>query len=246
MEKLMRQYLMELVSRHGVPVLIISNRDSKFTSHFWQSLNKALGTQLDMSTAYHPQIDGQSERTIQTLKDMLRTCVIDFGKGWDRHLLLVEFSYNNSYHTSIKAAPFEALKALPHADVVTLTALLTLFLIMILLLQSCGSVVCWSFSCHDVIYMEALSVSIGCELTLLERAYHWSHDNLSSMPAINLGDSESIWSLLKKKSGGMVYMPGSPPSGSGSQTLYQEISITTLSLRSLWHSPFGIEMNHVI
>ncbi|GJS89691.1 putative reverse transcriptase domain-containing protein [Tanacetum coccineum] len=62
-----------------------------------------------MSTAYHPQTDGQSERTIQTLKDMLRACVIDFEKGWDRHLPLVEFSYNNSYHTSIKAAPFEAL-----------------------------------------------------------------------------------------------------------------------------------------
>ncbi|GJT36163.1 putative reverse transcriptase domain-containing protein [Tanacetum coccineum] len=109
LEKLTRQYLKEVVSRHGVPVSIISNRDSKFTSHFWKSLNEALGTQLDMSTAYHPQTDGQSERTIQTLEDMLRACVIDFGKGWDRHLPLVEFSYNNSYHTSIKAAPFEAL-----------------------------------------------------------------------------------------------------------------------------------------
>ncbi|GKB12515.1 putative reverse transcriptase domain-containing protein [Tanacetum coccineum] len=109
MEKLMRQYLKEVVSRHRVPVSIISDRDSKFASHFWQSLNKALGTQLDMSTAYHLQMDGQSERTIQTLEDMLRACVIDFGKGWDRHLPLVEFSYNNSYHTSIKAAPFEAL-----------------------------------------------------------------------------------------------------------------------------------------
>ncbi|GJX96177.1 putative reverse transcriptase domain-containing protein [Tanacetum coccineum] len=109
MEKLTRQYLKEVVSRHGVPVLIISNRDSKFTSQFWKSLNKALGTQLDMSKAYHPQTGGQSERTIQTLEDMLRACVIDFGKGWDRHLHLVEFSYNNSYHTSIKAAPFEAL-----------------------------------------------------------------------------------------------------------------------------------------
>ncbi|GJR44696.1 putative reverse transcriptase domain-containing protein [Tanacetum coccineum] len=109
MEKLTRQYLKEVVSRHGVPVSIISDRDSKFTSHFWKSLNEALGTQLDMSTAYHPQTDGQSERTIQTLEDMLRACVIDFGKGWDRHLPLVEFSYNNSYHTSIKAALFEAL-----------------------------------------------------------------------------------------------------------------------------------------
>ncbi|GJT78971.1 putative reverse transcriptase domain-containing protein [Tanacetum coccineum] len=108
MEKLTRQYLKEIVSRHGVPVLIISDQDNKFTSHFWKSLNKALDTQLDISTTYHPT-DGQSERTIQTLEDMLRACVIDFGKGWDRHLPLVEFSYNNSYHTSIKAAPFEAL-----------------------------------------------------------------------------------------------------------------------------------------
>ncbi|GKD55316.1 putative reverse transcriptase domain-containing protein [Tanacetum coccineum] len=70
---------------------------------------KALGTNLDMSTAYHPQTDGQSERTIQTLEDMLRACMIDFGKGCVNHLPLVEFSYNNSYHASIKAAPFEAL-----------------------------------------------------------------------------------------------------------------------------------------
>ncbi|GJS53469.1 putative reverse transcriptase domain-containing protein [Tanacetum coccineum] len=81
----------------------------KFTSLFWQALHKALGTRLDISTAYHPETDGQSERTIQTLEDMLRACVLDFGKNWDRHLPLVEFSYNNSYHTSIKAAPFEAL-----------------------------------------------------------------------------------------------------------------------------------------
>ncbi|GJR74288.1 putative reverse transcriptase domain-containing protein [Tanacetum coccineum] len=109
MEKLMSQYLKEVVSKHGVPVSIISDRDGRFTSQFWQSLNKALGTQLDMSTVYHPQTDGQSEITIQTLEDMMRACVIDFGKGWDRHLPLVEFSYNNCYHTSIKAAPFEAL-----------------------------------------------------------------------------------------------------------------------------------------
>ncbi|GKC90111.1 putative reverse transcriptase domain-containing protein [Tanacetum coccineum] len=99
MEKLTRQYLKKVVSRHGVPVSIISDRDSNFTSHFWQSLNKALGTQLNMSTTYHPQTDGQSERTIQTLKDMLHACVIDFEKVWDKHLPLVEFSYNNSYHT---------------------------------------------------------------------------------------------------------------------------------------------------
>nr|GEZ92543.1 reverse transcriptase domain-containing protein [Tanacetum cinerariifolium] len=86
-----------------------SSGDSKFTSRFWQSLQEALGTRLDMSTAYHPETNGQSERTIQTLEDMLRACVIDFGGSWDQHLPLVEFSYNNSYHASIKAAPFKAL-----------------------------------------------------------------------------------------------------------------------------------------
>ncbi|GJU00086.1 putative reverse transcriptase domain-containing protein [Tanacetum coccineum] len=99
----------EVVTKHGIPVSIICDRDPRFASNFWKSLQKALGTSLDMSTAYHPQTDGQSERTIQTLKDMLRACVIDFGNGWVKHLPLVEFSYNNSYHASIKAAPFEAL-----------------------------------------------------------------------------------------------------------------------------------------
>nr|GFC37439.1 putative reverse transcriptase domain-containing protein [Tanacetum cinerariifolium] len=70
---------------------------------------KEVVTRLDMSTAYHPETDGQSERTIQTLEDMLRACAIDFGKGWVNHLPLIKFSYNNSYHATIKAAPFEAL-----------------------------------------------------------------------------------------------------------------------------------------
>ncbi|GJZ15244.1 putative reverse transcriptase domain-containing protein [Tanacetum coccineum] len=109
MEKLTRLYLKEIVCRHGVLVSIISDRDSHFTSNFWRSLQKALGTNLDMSTTYYPQTDGQSERTIQTLKDMLRAYVIDFENSWDRHLPLVKFSYNNSYHASIKAAPYEAL-----------------------------------------------------------------------------------------------------------------------------------------
>ncbi|GJY97857.1 putative reverse transcriptase domain-containing protein, partial [Tanacetum coccineum] len=77
--------------------------------HQSPSVQKALGTRLDMSTAYHPQTDGQSERIIQTLEDMLRACVIDFGGSWDVHLPLAEFSYNNSYHSSIRCAPFEAL-----------------------------------------------------------------------------------------------------------------------------------------
>ncbi|GJT94048.1 putative reverse transcriptase domain, ribonuclease H-like domain, aspartic peptidase domain protein [Tanacetum coccineum] len=109
METLTRLYIKEIVSRHEVLISIISDRDSHFTSIFWQSMQNALGTQLDMSTTYHPQTNGQSERTIQTLEDMLRACVIDFGKGWERYLPLVEFSYNNNYHASIKASPFEAL-----------------------------------------------------------------------------------------------------------------------------------------
>ncbi|GJZ84457.1 putative reverse transcriptase domain-containing protein [Tanacetum coccineum] len=109
MDKLARMYLKEVVTRHGIPLSIICDRNPKFASNFWRSLQDALGTSLDMSTAYHPQTDGQSERTIQTLEDMLRACAIDFGKGWVNHLPLVEFSYNNSYHASIKAAPFEAL-----------------------------------------------------------------------------------------------------------------------------------------
>ncbi|GJV32674.1 putative reverse transcriptase domain-containing protein [Tanacetum coccineum] len=121
MDKLTKLYIKEIVSRHGLPISIISDRDSKFTSNFWQSFQKAFGTQLDMSIAYHPQIDCQSERTIQTLKDMLRACIIDFGKSWDNHLPLVKFSYNNSYHSSLKSSPFEALYG-----------------------QKCRSPVCWS------------------------------------------------------------------------------------------------------
>nr|GEX79969.1 reverse transcriptase domain-containing protein [Tanacetum cinerariifolium] len=106
-ETLTRLNIKEIVSCHGVPISIISDHESHFTSKFWQSMKSALGTRLDMSTSYHLEADGQSERTIQTLEDMLRAYVIDFGKGWEKHLPLVEFSYNNSYHASIKAAPFE-------------------------------------------------------------------------------------------------------------------------------------------
>ncbi|GJY35375.1 putative reverse transcriptase domain-containing protein, partial [Tanacetum coccineum] len=109
MEKLMKLYMKEVVTRHSMPVSIISDRNGTLNSLFWQALHKALGTQLDMSMAYHPETNSQSERTIQTLEDMLRACVLDFGKNLDRHLPLVKFSHNNSYHTSIKAAPFEEL-----------------------------------------------------------------------------------------------------------------------------------------
>ncbi|GJZ01530.1 putative reverse transcriptase domain-containing protein [Tanacetum coccineum] len=109
LDKLTRLYLNRIVARHGIPASIICDRDRRFTSNFWKSFQKALGTDISMSTTYHPKTDGQSERTIQTLEDMLRACVIDFGKVWVKHLPLAEFSYNNSYHASITAAPFEAL-----------------------------------------------------------------------------------------------------------------------------------------
>ncbi|GJV33478.1 putative reverse transcriptase domain-containing protein [Tanacetum coccineum] len=109
MERLARLYLNEIVTRHGVPISIISDRDSRFTSSFWQSIQEALGAHLDMSTTYHPLTDGQSEHTIQNLEDILRACVLDFGGSWDVHLLLVKFSYNNCYHSSVRCAPFEAL-----------------------------------------------------------------------------------------------------------------------------------------
>nr|GEW01926.1 putative reverse transcriptase domain-containing protein [Tanacetum cinerariifolium] len=109
MDRLARLYMNEIVARHGVPISIISDRGSRFTSRFWQSMQEAVGTRLDMSTVYHPQTDGQSERTNQTLKHMLRACVLDFEGSWDVHLSLVDFSYNNSYHSSVRCASVEAL-----------------------------------------------------------------------------------------------------------------------------------------
>nr|GEZ29547.1 hypothetical protein [Tanacetum cinerariifolium] len=109
MDRFARLYLNEIVARHGVPISIISDRDSRFTSRFWQSMQEAFETRLDMSMAYHPQTDGQSEHTIQTLEYMLRACVLDFRGSWEVHLSLVEFSYNNSYHSSVRCSPFKAL-----------------------------------------------------------------------------------------------------------------------------------------
>ena len=108
-DRLARLYVSQIVCLHGVPVSIVSDQGSTFTLVFWQELHKALGTRLDFSTAFHPQTDGQSDRTIQTLEDMLRMCVMDFGGQWDLHLPLIEIAYNNSYHASIEMAPYEAL-----------------------------------------------------------------------------------------------------------------------------------------
>ena len=109
LEKLAQLYVDEIVRLHGVPVSIVSDRDPRFTSRFWPSLQTTLGTRLYFGTTFHPQTDGQSERTIQTLEDKLRACVMELRGSWDTHLALMEFTYNNSYHASIEMAPFEAL-----------------------------------------------------------------------------------------------------------------------------------------
>ena len=109
LEKLAQLYVDEILRLHGVPVSIISEQDPRFTSRFWPSLQTALGTRLQFSTPFHTQTDGQLERTIQTLEDMLRACVMEFKGSWDTRLALMEFAYNNSYQTSIEMAPFEAL-----------------------------------------------------------------------------------------------------------------------------------------
>ena len=102
-------YIQEIVRLHGIPKTIVSDRGSVFTSRFWRSLQQAMGTKLSLSTAFHPQTDGQSERTIQILEDMLRACVLDFGGSWNKYLPLIEFSYNNSYQSTIEMAPYELL-----------------------------------------------------------------------------------------------------------------------------------------
>ncbi|CAL9002596.1 unnamed protein product, partial [Prunus brigantina] len=109
LNKLAKIFIDEIVRLHGVPVTIVSDRDPRFTSRFWAKLNEAFGTQLQFSTAFHPQTDGQSERTIQTLEDMLRACALQFRGDWDEKLPLMEFAYNNSYQASIKMSPYDAL-----------------------------------------------------------------------------------------------------------------------------------------
>src|SRR6266566_5217671 len=108
-QKLARLYLNRIVSLHGVPRTIISDRGTQFVSRFWDHLHQALGTQLVFSTAYHPQTGGQMERVNQILEDMLRACVLTYGTSWEESLPYAEFAYNNSYQASLQMAPFEAL-----------------------------------------------------------------------------------------------------------------------------------------
>ena len=109
LDKLAKLYIKEIVQLHGIPISIISDQDLRFTSRFWGKLQEALGTRLNFSTAFHPQTDGQSERVIQILEGMLRSCVIDYEGSWDRHIPLVEFVCNNNFQSSIGIKPYEAL-----------------------------------------------------------------------------------------------------------------------------------------
>jgi transposase InsO family protein len=98
-----------IVCLHGVPKKIVSDRGTQFTSRFWEKLHESMDTKLNFSSAYHPQTDGQMERTNQILEDMLGACALKHGETWDKSLPYAEFSYNNSYQASLKMAPFEAL-----------------------------------------------------------------------------------------------------------------------------------------
>ena len=97
LEEFYRLYIREIIQLHGVPVSIVSNQDPSFTAHFWESFQRAIWTQLMISIAFHPQTDGQSERTIHILEDMLRACVLDLQGNWEEHFPFIEFAYNNSY-----------------------------------------------------------------------------------------------------------------------------------------------------
>ena len=101
LKRFYRLYIGEIVRLHGVPVFIVSDRDSRFTTHFWKSFQNAMGTRLTMSTTFYPQTDMQSQRTIQVSEDMLRACILDHEGSWEEHLPFVEFAYNNSYQMSI-------------------------------------------------------------------------------------------------------------------------------------------------
>ena len=109
MDRLAELYVSEIFRLHGIPVSIVSDHDPRFKSRFWTELQSAFGRILNFSTMFHPQTDGQSERVIQVLEDILRGCVLYFMGSWDRYIPLMEFSYNNSYQSSFGMAPYEAL-----------------------------------------------------------------------------------------------------------------------------------------
>jgi transposase InsO family protein len=99
----------EIARLHGIPRTIVLDRDTKFTSNFWRGLFKGFGTNLNFSIAYHPQLDGQTERVNRVIEDMLRIYVMDKPSKWEDYLHLVEFANNNGYQDSLRMRPFEAL-----------------------------------------------------------------------------------------------------------------------------------------
>ena len=109
MDRLAKLYESKIFRLHEIPLSIVFDRDPWFISRIWKELQSALGTRLNFCTVFHPQIDGQSERVIQVLEDMLQCCMLDFPGSWDMYIPLMEFAYNNSYQSSIGMAPYEAL-----------------------------------------------------------------------------------------------------------------------------------------
>lgn len=167
-EELAQEYLNSIVKLHGVPVSIVSDRDPNFTSKFWQAIQKALGTKVHLSTAYHPQTDGESERTIHTLEDMLRSSVLEWGGKWGEHLPLVEFAYNNSYHASIRMSPYEALYGRP-----------------------CRTPLCWTQVGEECKITPELIQDTACQVELLRERLKEAHDHQKSYA----DKRRSIWSF---------------------------------------------------
>ena len=182
LERFCRLYIREIVRLHGVPISIVSDRDRRFTTHFWKSFQKAVGTRLTMSTTFHPQTDGQSERTIQVLEDMLRAFVLDHKGSWEEHLPLVEFAYNKSYQASIQMAPYEALYGRP-----------------------CRSPICWtevgesSITGPDLIRDTSEKVSLIRQRLLTTQSRQKSYANVRRQPLdFEVGDQVFLKVMPKK------------------------------------------------
>ena len=156
-------------------------------AHFWKSFQKAMGTRLTMSTAFHPQTDGQSERTIQVLEDMLRACVLDHKGSWEEHLPLVEFAYNNSYQASIQMAPYEALYGRP-----------------------CRSPLCWtkvgenSIAGPDLIRDTSEKVSLIRQRLLTAQSRHKSYADVRRRP-LEFGVDDHIFLKVMPKRGVVIF-----------------------------------------
>ena len=165
LERFCRLYIREIVRLHGVPVSIVSDKDPRFSTHFWKSFQKAMGIPLTMSTTFHPQTDGQSKRIIQVLEDMLKACVLDHKGSWEEHLPLVEFANNNNYQASIQMAPYEALYG-----------------------RSCRSPLCWievgesSITGPDLIRDTSKEVSLIRQRLLTAQSRQKSYANVRRRP----------------------------------------------------------------